>query len=69
MTVSSSPRRRRSSSDKPLVPADQHCIVVVGDGGVGKSSITIQYIRGAENVFFDDYDPTIEDFYRRQVVV
>ncbi|KAL9647544.1 hypothetical protein ABK040_006900 [Willaertia magna] len=37
-------------------------IAIVGEGGVGKSSITIRYQR---NVFLEEYDPTIEDHYRR----
>lgn len=35
-------------------------------GGVGKSALTIQLI---QNHFIDEYDPTIEDSYRKQVVV
>ncbi|KJE96360.1 hypothetical protein CAOG_06698 [Capsaspora owczarzaki ATCC 30864] len=38
-------------------------IVVMGEGGVGKSCITIQLI---SNSFDYDYDPTIEDSYRHQ---
>ena len=38
--------------------------VVVGAGGVGKSALTIQLI---QNHFVDEYDPTIEDSYRKQV--
>jgi len=41
-------------------------VVLVGGGGVGKSAISIQYI---SNQFIDDYDPTIEDSYRKQAVV
>mmetsp|Transcript_20070 Transcript_20070/g.29843 ORF Transcript_20070/g.29843 Transcript_20070/m.29843 type:complete len:204 (+) Transcript_20070:71-682(+) len=41
-------------------------IVMVGDGGVGKSCITLRLI-GAS--FEDDYDPTIEDSYSFQRVV
>jgi len=41
-------------------------LVVVGDGGVGKSALTIQLI---QNHFVDEYDPTIEDSYRKQVVI
>ena len=41
-------------------------LVVVGAGGVGKSSLTIQYIR---NEFLLEHDPTIEDTYRKQVVI
>jgi GTPase SAR1 family protein len=39
-------------------------LVVVGAGGVGKSALTIQLI---QNHFVDEYDPTIEDSYRKQV--
>ena len=41
-----------------------HCILVAG--GVGKSALTIQLI---QNHFVDEYDPTIEDSYRKQVVI
>lgn len=35
-------------------------LVVVGDGGVGKSALTIQFF---QKLFVEDYDPTIEDSY------
>lgn len=35
-------------------------LVVVGDGGVGKSALTIQFF---QKLFVTDYDPTIEDSY------
>eukprot|EP01121_Diplochlamys_sp_Union-15-3_P020988 TRINITY_DN8371_c0_g1_i2.p1 TRINITY_DN8371_c0_g1~~TRINITY_DN8371_c0_g1_i2.p1 ORF type:complete len:197 (+),score=20.56 TRINITY_DN8371_c0_g1_i2:79-669(+) len=41
-------------------------LVLVGVGGVGKSCLTIQYI---SNKFVDDYDPTLEDSYRKQVKI
>jgi len=41
-------------------------VVVVGGGGVGKSALTIQLI---QNHFIDEYDPTIEDSYRKQVSI
>jgi len=41
-------------------------LVLVGLGGVGKSCLTIQFI---SQRFVDDYDPTLEDSYRKQVVV
>lgn len=41
-------------------------IVMLGGGGVGKSALTIQYV---QEQFVDEYDPTIEDSYRRQTLV
>lgn len=41
-------------------------LVVVGVGGVGKSCLTIQYIADR---FIEDYDPTLEDSYRKQITV
>ena len=41
-------------------------IVLLGSGGVGKSSLTVQFVQG---VFLEKYDPTIEDSYRKQVEV
>ncbi|KAK5584340.1 hypothetical protein RB653_005949 [Dictyostelium firmibasis] len=39
-------------------------LVIVGDGGVGKSALTIQL---TQNQFIAEYDPTIENSYRKQV--
>ena len=44
----------------------EYKLVVVGGGGVGKSALTIQLI---QNHFVDEYDPTIEDCYRKQVTI
>ncbi|UYV61051.1 MRAS [Cordylochernes scorpioides] len=41
-------------------------LVVLGDGGVGKSAITIQFFR---KTFVTDYDPTIEDAYVQEMEV
>ena len=38
----------------------------LGDGGVGKTALTIQM---CSNYFVEKYDPTIEDSYRVQVVI
>ena len=40
--------------------------VVLGGGGVGKSALTIRLV--TDN-FLEEYDPTIEDSYRKQVMV
>lgn len=41
-------------------------IVVLGDGGVGKSALTLQYVR---HNFVDYHDPTIEDAYQQRTVI
>lgn len=43
-----------------------YSIVVVGGGGVGKSAVTIQFV---QSHFIIEYDPTIEDSYRKQFSV
>ncbi|KAH0794248.1 GTPase KRas isoform X2 [Histomonas meleagridis] len=41
-------------------------VVVLGVGGVGKSALTIQLVQGR---FVPSYDPTIEDSYKKTIVV
>lgn len=41
-------------------------VVVLGSGGVGKSALTVQFVSGC---FIEKYDPTIEDFYRKEIEV
>lgn len=41
-------------------------LVVLGAGGVGKSSLTVQFVQG---VYLDTYDPTIEDSYRKTIEI
>ncbi|KAK9366701.1 putative ras-like protein precursor [Lipomyces kononenkoae] len=41
-------------------------LVVLGDGGVGKTALTIQLCL---NHFVETYDPTIEDSYRKQIII
>jgi len=41
-------------------------IVLLGDGGVGKTTLIIQLCL---NKFMDGYDPTIEDSYRKHLII
>ncbi|KIV93251.1 Ras-like protein [Exophiala mesophila] len=50
----------------PLQFLREYKLVVVGGGGVGKSCLTIQLI---QSHFVDEYDPTIEDSYRKQCMI
>merc|ERR1719192_286547 len=45
-----------------IVP--EYKLVVLGGGGVGKSTLTIRFL--TDN-FIDEYDPTICDSYRKQI--
>jgi len=62
-THSSSPK---SSDVWAIAGGPEVKLVVVGSGGVGKSSLTLQFVH---NCFPEDYDPTIEDNFRKQAVV
>ncbi|KAF9331507.1 Ras GTPase [Podila minutissima] len=53
-------------SKQPNQLIREYKLVVVGGGGVGKSALTIQFI---QSHFVDEYDPTIEDSYRKQCVI
>lgn len=44
----------------------EHKLVVLGSGGVGKSALTIRFVTDS---FLDEYDPTIEDSYRKNALV
>ncbi|KAJ5073188.1 ras-like protein [Anaeramoeba ignava] len=45
---------------------DKIIIVLVGSGSVGKSCTALRYI---QSKFVEDYDPTIEESYRKMVIV
>jgi len=48
------------SKQPPIENMTTYKVVVVGDGAVGKSALTIQFF---QKMFIQDYDPTIEDSY------
>ena len=39
---------------------------MIGAGGVGKSSLTVYFV---QNIFVQEYDPTIEDSYRKMITL
>ena len=41
-------------------------VVLFGSGGVGKSAITVQFVAGR---FVQNYNPTVEDVYRKDIEV
>eukprot|EP01111_Echinosteliopsis_oligospora_P018280 TRINITY_DN8282_c0_g1_i1.p1 TRINITY_DN8282_c0_g1~~TRINITY_DN8282_c0_g1_i1.p1 ORF type:complete len:215 (-),score=51.29 TRINITY_DN8282_c0_g1_i1:87-659(-) len=45
---------------------NEHKVVIMGGGATGKSALTIQFVL---NHFIIEYDPTIEDSYRKQCQV
>uniref|UniRef100_A0A7S4II12 Uncharacterized protein n=1 Tax=Vannella robusta TaxID=1487602 RepID=A0A7S4II12_9EUKA len=48
------------------IDKSRYCITVLGDGGSGKTAVTIMF---TSNHFVEYYDPTIESNYKRQIVV
>uniref|UniRef100_A0A5K3FVI6 Small monomeric GTPase n=1 Tax=Mesocestoides corti TaxID=53468 RepID=A0A5K3FVI6_MESCO len=51
--------------DISLVKMREFKVVVLGDGGVGKSALTVRFVTGK---YEEKYDPTIEDFYRKEIM-
>lgn len=49
-----------------MVHTEQWRITMLGDGGVGKTALAVQYTM---NSFIETYDPTIEDAFRHSVIV
>ncbi|KAK5168411.1 RAS1 protein [Saxophila tyrrhenica] len=54
------------ADDKAKKNVRQYMIVILGDGGVGKTCLTT---RMTLNHFVDQYDPTLEDTNRKQLVL
>lgn len=63
-------RSGNSSGPKGTIPPVMsqviHELVVVGQSGVGKSSLVTQL---SQNCFRNDYDPTVEEIYRTEVSI
>jgi len=64
--ISFSSKTSKMSSTRPSVGLRRYRIVVLGDGGVGKSALTLQYV---QHNFIDYHDPTIEDAYQQRTVI
>ena len=52
--------------DTVATAMSEHKILIVGTGGVGKTALTTQLI---EHCFKEEYDPTTDDSYRRQLAI
>ncbi|KAH3744992.1 ras family small GTPase [Pelomyxa schiedti] len=62
-----SPQLSKTYSDiNPEEGWDEIHVVVIGTGGVGKSCFTVRFV---QNDFLEEYDPTLEDSYRKQFSV
>jgi len=59
-------QKLRKEELKRELGLNEYKIAVCGAGGVGKSALTLQLVG---NMFVEEYDPTIEDAYRKQVRV
>ncbi|KAJ5067790.1 ras-like protein rasb [Anaeramoeba ignava] len=46
--------------------SNQYRIIVLGEGGVGKSAVTIQFL---QNHFITKYEPTLEETFRKQMEI
>ncbi|KAH3761859.1 Ras subfamily protein [Pelomyxa schiedti] len=65
VTAAATPRPS-SSSSWSLASQKELRLVIMGAGGVGKSALAISFV---QNHFIEEYDPTIEDSYRKQVCI
>jgi len=45
---------------------NKYKLVILGEGGVGKSALSVQFM---QNHFITEYDPTIENSYQKTIVV
>lgn len=47
----------------PIANPPLHKVIMVGNGGVGKSALTLQFMY---DEFVEDYEPTKADSYRKK---
>ncbi|KAH3746088.1 hypothetical protein Pelo_12519 [Pelomyxa schiedti] len=59
-------KKDKNAEPEDTTSATIHKLVVIGAGAVGKSALVVRFIKGD---FIAEYDPTIEDSYRRQFSV
>jgi GTPase KRas len=57
---------QKKMSEQKSGDMEEYKLAVVGGGGVGKSALTVQFI---QNIFVEEYDPTIEDSYRKHAKI
>ncbi|CAL1266156.1 unnamed protein product [Larinioides sclopetarius] len=62
----STPERRNSDvqNNTRMGSSRENKLVVLGPGGVGKTSLVVQYLEG---FFTTTYKPTVEDYYRHTI--
>jgi len=57
-------RKPSQAGDKGAITADKtYKLVMLGDGGVGKTAMTIRFVNDR---FVTEYDPTVEDAYKKE---
>lgn len=49
-----------------MVNTKTYQVVIIGHNNVGKSSLVVQFM---QNYYIDEYNPTLEDVYRKQCIV
>jgi len=54
------------AANKSIENNREYKLVIMGEGGVGKTAITIQFMN---NKFIAEYDPTIEDAYKKEYTI